>query len=519
MAEPLKAEAREEKTPAPEPVELPAKATEQLEGEVVTQEALRVPKDQPANVYGLKGGVGTPDWGIEGNDPYYSRDDDLLTAWICTPTGEKPCALGVAFPEPAKVHMVRIFGSAGPTHDDHLAHARPKTLRIHTDAGFLEGTIEDGRDMRYVVLPEPVQTSSVTVEVVEIYEGETDQAVHIGEIEVFGSEGGKREPYEFDAGKTLIRFDKAAWSGLSNVTFTWIEQIDGKGGTRRLFRGTGLVGNKGDRLWLVERLKSIDYDNTDRYGSFVLIDRETRQHIEFRQQYKNSSMGKTVEYVMVPLIHPEGMGFFFATGDLMSIYLKDRASAIVIENDSYKFKKRALDMFDYREGYSEDGNPEEKVAKEWGFTNYKEGFMDEDSPLAKDIECKKVGKVEALGMVNSHEEPEWLEFRKELKNGSVSWEVCTWGDHRILLTETDPCYWKLLNAVFVLDGSGAVTDARIGVDVRMATGPDGLLLVELRENGSKATDVFVVSPEGKLDLVYPKANLLIDFPGDFTYCN
>jgi hypothetical protein len=70
----------------------------------------------------------------------------------------------------------------------------------------------------------------------------------------------------------------------------------------------------------------------------------------------------------------------------------------------------------------------------------------------------------------------------------------------------------------VLTSPGAITDAKVGVEYRTTAGPDGGLLIQLRPDESQATDIYRITPEGKLDPVYPNAIFRVDWPGEFNYC-
>lgn len=108
------------------------------------QDHLGFKLDELGKQYALAGVVRTPSWGDAGNGTLaVVRDDDIDTTWSCNADGTRVCALGLAFTEPVELTAVRLFAAAGPKWNTYKAHARPKKVRVHTDAGWVEAKLDD----------------------------------------------------------------------------------------------------------------------------------------------------------------------------------------------------------------------------------------------------------------------------------------------------------------------------------------------------------------------------------------
>ena len=251
-------------------------------------------------LHAIEGKVSTAPWSAAGTAPEATRDDDLDTAWTCTPAAEQPCALGIAFEEPAEVYAVRIYGAAGLDWAEFKGHPRISKVRLHTDDGFLESDVDDGADFGYVAFDSPVKTSTVTVEVIGTTKGKRDEVVHVAELEVFGTGGTNRPPLDLDPSLVYARYETTAWGGGGNrlIRQVFLEQARPGAAGQRLVRATALLGRKGDRFLLIERMFGTDCEDTK--GSYFLLDQTTRV------------MAPLMNFGRPPrgiLRHPDGTGF------------------------------------------------------------------------------------------------------------------------------------------------------------------------------------------------------------------
>ncbi len=233
--------------------------------------------DALAQNYALAGKVEVPEWSAphEG-DPELVRDDDLDTAWTCTPSGQDRCAIGIHFPTKATLEAVQLFVAGPYGRDDEFA--RPKRLRLHTDEGFLDALMPDESGHVYAVFGKDVASEDLTIEVLEVWKGRSP-TIYIGELDVFGSTGEAREPLAIDPARTFVRLEPPIWRSSGRDTHqrqaAFVHRIDAEGVPHRLIEGTALRGHAGDRLMLVERLQSVTGCEAPR-GTFYLLDTQTR---------------------------------------------------------------------------------------------------------------------------------------------------------------------------------------------------------------------------------------------------
>src|SRR5690606_6763363 len=111
--------------------------TAALPGKTKVEGNLGFRLEDVAGLYAIEGAAVTAEWSAPGSgDPSLVRDDDLLTAWTCTPTPDATCAVGLSLAAEAEITALRFFATAGPDWRDHRAHPRPKKIRVHTDKGF-----------------------------------------------------------------------------------------------------------------------------------------------------------------------------------------------------------------------------------------------------------------------------------------------------------------------------------------------------------------------------------------------
>lgn len=253
-----------------------------------------------SHLFALKATMKVPDWGAPGEgEAKLAQDDNLDTAWRCEFAGAKPCAIGLALPEPAKVEVLRIYVAAGPKYRDHKGHPRVKKIRVHTDAGYADADVEDGANHAYVRFDAPIQTQSLALEVLAVYDGDKSKQVHIAEVEVYGTEGAPRPPMVLDPQRSWVNYETTMWSDdpEPKIRQLFIYTDDGSG-RRRLARATAVFGEAGDDYALFERLNSTNCGVTE--GSYVLFDKRNRMY------YPLNDLGGAGSMVFR---HKEGHGF------------------------------------------------------------------------------------------------------------------------------------------------------------------------------------------------------------------
>ncbi|HVI00269.1 MAG TPA: hypothetical protein VM869_16245 [Enhygromyxa sp.] len=240
--------------------------------------------DKITHLFSLAATAKIPDWGAPGQgEPKLARDDDLDTAWQCELGDGKPCVLGLALPEKAKVEVLRIYGAAGPRYRDYTGHPRVASVRVHTEAGYVDASLADGANHAYVRFDAPIETQWLAIEVLGTHPGKDDALVHLAEIEVYGTDGAPRQPIELDPDFAWASWETTAWSA-SGGDHT-IRQVflnfsrpsltpEDPPSSRRLLRATAVFGQASDDYLLFERLHGTDC--SEARGSYVLFDRRNR---------------------------------------------------------------------------------------------------------------------------------------------------------------------------------------------------------------------------------------------------
>jgi hypothetical protein len=241
-----------------------------LIGDAVVRKWLPLP--EKLSMYALEGTVE--------ESAEMARDDDLLTEWSCFLSPDSVCNLALTFPQPATVTGIRLFGGSGVSRKERQRFARPRQLKIRTEAGWINAELKDTWDYQHILLPATL-TRAIRVEIVSVYPGENDNPLIIPEFEVFGSDGLRRAPLVLD-GIQVLGFGWRLWEGTEDgketTTPIWIDLIDGKEGSRRLLRGSGWIAAPEGRFAIVPELQGAScpgayYVTTSRY---TLVDMAAR---------------------------------------------------------------------------------------------------------------------------------------------------------------------------------------------------------------------------------------------------
>ena len=320
------------------------RSEERLAGGVAGEKHLGWDLDRIATLQGLAATAGVPEWGVAAKGAELARDDDLLTAWACEPAPDRPCAIGLAFPEPVELSVLRFYAAAGPGWKEYSSSPRLEKVRVHTDAGSAVATVHDGAGHRYIELAKPVRTASVTVEVVST-QGGNKGPVRVAELEALGS-GPARAPLDLDPERVYVNYVNSDWKKNENGTHivrqAFLELQREGAAPLRFMRATGLYGRRGDRFLLVERM----YKTDCRYsgGSYVLVDTERRTY------YPLGTLGGVPGEVFR---HADGYGFAVGHGDL-----RDLRGAVFTGKDveTKEFPRNARDAAsDYLDAWNMDG--------------------------------------------------------------------------------------------------------------------------------------------------------------------
>lgn len=275
-----------------------------------------------SSLYALDGHAIAASWGAAGEgEPQAARDDDLGTAWRCVPVEGQPCAMGLSFAQPVSLRAVRLFAAAGPRWNDYRAHPRPKHVRVHTDAGWFDAKLDDGAAHHYVVLDASVKTTTVAIEVTDVYASKKPAALWFAELEAFGDDGPIRPPLAFDPARTVVSFETEAWksdAGSHGIRVAFLEELGPDGALHRRTRGTAVHGRAGDRFAVIER--RFGTDCVHGRGAYLLLDRTTRVMFP---------LGDKADVPATVTLRKDGLGALFVREGA-----PEHTRALVYENDA-----------------------------------------------------------------------------------------------------------------------------------------------------------------------------------------
>jgi hypothetical protein len=173
---------------------------------------------------------------------------------------------------------LRLYTAHGPDWRDYTGGAKITEIRVHTDAGFVDVALDGDPQHAYVVFSEPVQTRTVTVETRQSKPGKRGAEIVIAEVEAFGESGPRRPPLDLDPARSFVTYETQPWKPRGQddhiVRIVFVEVLSADGKPIRIARGSALLGRKGDRFLLVERLSTAGCDAPR--GSWALLDQHTR---------------------------------------------------------------------------------------------------------------------------------------------------------------------------------------------------------------------------------------------------
>lgn len=413
----------------------------------------------------LAGEIDVPAWSAPGKgEPALMRDDDISTAWQCTPTPDAPCAVGLHLPRTARLRALRLYGAAGPTLREARNEPRIAKVRIHTDEGFVDVPLPDDPTHLYVVLGQPVNTLNVAVEVLETV-GKKNGSIHLAELEVYGDEGQPREPWNIDPARSFVRTEPDPWtkaSGAWRLRSGHIETLDDDGTVRRLMAGTALVGKAGDRMLLLERIESTLCNHHE--GTFFLVDQQTRVIAPL------GALGGAGADIYR---HADGRGFGVGRNTAAETTLH----GVILEEGEYRRKRTAARRDQRAPDTFEAWKLDSDALRRGGTTD----DLPEGCVLGSDDRMAELSS--ALG-------------RKTFEARPGQWVVCDLADGATAyLTARAPCgsKWELhvlggdRRAVASREGSGR------GTHLRLEHPASELLLAEIGQSNGQA-EVFRITP-------------------------
>jgi hypothetical protein len=426
----------------------------------------------------LAGDIEAPQWSAASDDdPALARDDDISTAWRCTPNADAHCALGLTLPRPVRLKALRVYAASASTGRDARDQTRPTKVRVHTDEGFVDVPLpdpvrENAFTHLYIVLGQHVSTRAVALEVLETRGNKGP--IHLAELEVYADDGKPREPWNIDPARTFVRVDADPWtkaSGAWQLRSGVLEVVESDGSVRGLMAGTALVGKVGDRMLLLERIAHTQC--TAHEGTFFLVDQHTR--------------------VIAPLgalggagaeIYRHALGLGFAVG--RNTEVETTLHGVVLEEHEYRRKRtparrdqRAPDTF---EAWNFDTEPVRRGGA--GPDDLPRGCVLGSDDLMAELSS-------ALG-------------RRAFETHPGQWVVCDLGDDtKAYMTARAPCGKKY--ELHVIDVPKPDEDERTkvvvsregsgkGTYLRLERPAPDLVLAEIGQSNGQA-EVFRMTPE------------------------
>ncbi len=394
--------------------------------------------DALSRLHALEGTVVVPQWSAPGRgEPDDVRDDDLDTTWACDTAGEPTCVIGLELPARATVQAVRIHVGKNADPVAYARSARPKRVRVHTEQGYADALVPDEQTGLYVILGEAVKTSHVELEVLETWEAKGDAkdrtVLHVGELEVYGEGGVARAPLQLDPEQTWIAFAGPPWTRIGDgweLARSYVHASDPDGRSRRLFDGTALLGQTGDRIVLLERMERATCDGSQ--GTYALLDLKTRVLAPLGRL---GGMDGTV------FRHAGGLGLAVGHGDAYTTTL----AGAVIENGAYTRKRTPVRV---------DRRTNDPFAA-WGLDP--RPLPRGGHPLDADLPGCEPGTDAMLASLDHA-------LRAEMNAAPDTWTVCTLDDGAVAwLGSARPCSGR--TAIHVVDRRGRrVATRRIAGD-------------------------------------------------------
>lgn len=382
--------------------------------------------DRLSKLRALAGAVEVPEWSSAGEGvERHVRDDDLRTAWSCRVQPERPCAIGIHFPEPAEVEVVRLYTIPSA---DKTPRARPKRVRLHTAEGWAEARLPDEEGLWHVLLGESVRTRNLSLEVLEVH---GSGPMELAELEVYGRSGIPREALTVDLSRIAVSFDGPVWRKKLRTSATglsFIETVEPDGHLRRLVPGSALVGRLGDRMLLIERASWTTC--SDHQGAYDLLDTRTRVLVP---------LGDMGGFPGDVFRHTAGLGF--AIGRVSGY--EARVQGVVIDEGVYERRTT---------GRLEQRAPTELLG-DWGVEVTPLRHVDA-APLADASLGCELAPSAALTALRAH-------LPKRTKLAATQWYACDLGaGGRLLMTTGGPCgkQWH----VVVLDAEEELVGQRSG---------------------------------------------------------
>lgn len=472
---PPKPKSAKARPPEPAPL-LPGRAARRLTS-IKVKAVTYLPLPRRLEHHALQARISRPEWSAEGAAEAAAMDGDLLSGWTCTPTANRPCALGLSLPRRARIHGLRLFGGSGVSRKAHRATARPAGVRIHTAGGWVEGKLVDRWDYQHLLLDPPLETAALVLEVRSLH---GRGALTVAELDLVGDGAPPRPALKLDPRRHVTRTDAAFWGGgdPARASAAWLEQLDDQGRPRRLMRGVAAHGNSGDRFWLVQRHASCSCPGayTVLSSRFALLDTRTRLFYAVRLQV---GIGSQV------LRHRAGQGFAtsgYSMGDDQQV-----ARALLLQKDGATTIRVAIDAKSDRL---------DKTLAGWGFPKPRRDVLPPGCRAARGAELQPLARLK------------WQE-----KMPTRGWVVCPDSSGHRVIWRSSMCDQGY--TVAVLSAAGKLLHSRQGSEMTLAVArvlPGGRVLISIERKDGDAGDLYLISAAGKLSRTVTNALLRVGFP-------
>lgn len=434
--------------------------------------ALFIERKGVRDLYALTATPAPPDWSapLDG-DLAALRDDDLLSGVTCPQGHDKPCAIGLAFPEPVPLRAIRLSTAFGPRWRDFDGTPRVREVRLHTDAGSIDVELKDGQTARYVLLADPVTTRSLAVEARGAH-GASTAPYFFAEIEAYGASGPMREPLAVDPAALFYRFDSERWKDRGTtheIRPSHAERLDADGAPRRLAAATAAYGQAGDRLLLFETVREATCQGAVG-GSYVVLDTQRRLWVDVGQL---GALGGAVYR------KSDGLGFAVGAWDDAEKW----PQGLILGDEGLKRIRVG------KAGLA-DGTPDGQLAA-WGM----------DGAPARSGIAGEVGAPPAGCSIPTAEGLARLGPLPGIGDDPARWLTCPLGGGGELLVHTPaacPGAWTMKT----IDAGGNVLSSKTGTESgrspRLWPRGEGAWLIELDRDGGDDGDLYLVDPTGAL---------------------
>ena len=421
------------------------------------------------------------------------QDDNLLTDVACAVQDGAPCSIDVRFEKPVTVSAVRLFTGSGVSRKKLKASGRASKIRVVTEQGAAEASMEKHWDFTTLLLGTPVETASLRIDILDIYGPKKLSSVTLAELDVLGTKGPARPPMRIDRAEMYTKADGLFWRG-GKFTDAWMEQTDLKGNRQRLFRGSRVYGALKQRFYLAERVVKASCPGAMYFEErrYTVVDSNRRMFYSVAQPAVGSG---------IIALRREGEGFFFKGYDSADNFI---LRALTFDGEAVRIETLP----------EEDGVEMRRRAVSLGFS--KEVFrydVPEASALGAAVPCKPLRKRDAT----VREAESMLKLAEGAFVDDGQWETCAVPGDRTVYLLREVCSGDAPSAVVVRLKSGEIVARSFseygGLALRV-TG-DGSVRISAERKAGSGGDIYDLQEDGTLKKIIPDALFL---PGPEPGC-